>query len=144
MTASLTPPLQLRPPQPAVYLFILDVSHNAVETGYLSVFCQSLLDNINAYVPPSAPPLSWRRAPCFFKCASSASPGCPGTRGRRSASSPSTAPSTSTTSRRVSLSLRCSSCPTSTVSRPPTGTLQFKKCEICFTAPQIAAINFFK
>ncbi len=41
---------QLRPPQPAVYLFVLDVSHNAVETGYLSVFCQSLLDNINAYV----------------------------------------------------------------------------------------------
>ncbi|XP_034407021.1 protein transport protein Sec24A isoform X3 [Cyclopterus lumpus] len=38
----------LRPPQPAVYLFILDVSHNAVETGYLTVFCQSLLDNINA------------------------------------------------------------------------------------------------
>uniref|UniRef100_A0A146V1D4 SEC24 family, member A n=1 Tax=Fundulus heteroclitus TaxID=8078 RepID=A0A146V1D4_FUNHE len=38
----------LRPPQPAVYLFVLDVSHNAVETGYLSVFCQSLLDNINA------------------------------------------------------------------------------------------------
>ncbi|MEQ2208855.1 hypothetical protein XENOCAPTIV_017593 [Xenoophorus captivus] len=41
--------LSLRPPQPAVYLFVLDVSHNAVETGYLSVFCQSLLDNINAY-----------------------------------------------------------------------------------------------
>ncbi|XP_067085209.1 protein transport protein Sec24A [Osmerus mordax] len=38
----------LRPPQPAVYLFVLDVSHNAVETGYLSVVCQSLLDNINA------------------------------------------------------------------------------------------------
>ncbi|XP_031730054.1 protein transport protein Sec24A-like isoform X3 [Anarrhichthys ocellatus] len=38
----------LRPPQPAVYLFILDVSHNAVETGYLSVFCRSLLDNIDA------------------------------------------------------------------------------------------------
>lgn len=38
----------LRPPQPAVYLFVLDVSHNAVETGYLRVFCQSLLDNINA------------------------------------------------------------------------------------------------
>ncbi|KAM9457408.1 protein transport protein Sec24B isoform 1-T1 [Clarias gariepinus] len=36
----------LRPPQPAVYLFILDVSHNAVETGYLSVLCQSLLDNL--------------------------------------------------------------------------------------------------
>lgn len=41
---------QLRPPQPAVYLFVLDVSHNAVETGYLKVFCQSLLDSINAYV----------------------------------------------------------------------------------------------
>ncbi|XP_061558896.1 protein transport protein Sec24A [Phycodurus eques] len=38
----------LRPPQPAVYLFVLDVSHNAVETGYLKVFCQSVLDNINA------------------------------------------------------------------------------------------------
>ena len=42
--------VQLRPPQPAVYLFVLDVSHNAVETGYLKVFCQSLLDNINSYV----------------------------------------------------------------------------------------------
>lgn len=41
---------QLRPPQPAVYLFVLDVSHNAVETGYLNVFCQTMLDNINAYV----------------------------------------------------------------------------------------------
>uniref|UniRef100_A0A668AGA2 SEC24 homolog A, COPII coat complex component n=1 Tax=Myripristis murdjan TaxID=586833 RepID=A0A668AGA2_9TELE len=40
----------LRPPQPAVYLFVLDVSHNAVETGYLNMVCQSLLDNINAYV----------------------------------------------------------------------------------------------
>uniref|UniRef100_A0A3B5B0W1 Protein transport protein Sec24A-like n=1 Tax=Stegastes partitus TaxID=144197 RepID=A0A3B5B0W1_9TELE len=38
----------LRPPQPAVYLFVLDVSHNAVETGYLNVFCESLLENINA------------------------------------------------------------------------------------------------
>uniref|UniRef100_A0A8C6L1P5 SEC24 homolog A, COPII coat complex component n=1 Tax=Nothobranchius furzeri TaxID=105023 RepID=A0A8C6L1P5_NOTFU len=38
----------LRPPQPAVYLFVLDVSHNAVETGFLSVFCQSVLDNIDA------------------------------------------------------------------------------------------------
>ncbi|XP_010869079.2 protein transport protein Sec24A isoform X2 [Esox lucius] len=38
----------LRPPQPAVYLFVLDVSHNAVETGYLDVVCQSLLENINS------------------------------------------------------------------------------------------------
>lgn len=39
--------LQLRPPQPAVYLFVLDVSHNAMESGYLNVFCQSLLDNLD-------------------------------------------------------------------------------------------------
>nr|XP_015205062.1 PREDICTED: protein transport protein Sec24A isoform X2 [Lepisosteus oculatus] len=37
----------LRPPQPAVYLFVLDVSHNAIETGYLNVVCQSLLDNLS-------------------------------------------------------------------------------------------------
>ncbi|XP_057205643.1 protein transport protein Sec24B isoform X3 [Triplophysa rosa] len=37
----------LRPPQPAVYLFVLDVSHNAVESGYLNVFCQSLLDSLD-------------------------------------------------------------------------------------------------
>uniref|UniRef100_A0A8C6STC5 SEC24 homolog A, COPII coat complex component n=1 Tax=Neogobius melanostomus TaxID=47308 RepID=A0A8C6STC5_9GOBI len=36
------------PPQPAVYLFVLDVSHNALETGYLHVFCQSLLDNLES------------------------------------------------------------------------------------------------
>ncbi|XP_030649076.1 protein transport protein Sec24A isoform X2 [Chanos chanos] len=38
----------LRPPQPAVYLFVLDVSHNAVETGYIDVLCQSLLENLNS------------------------------------------------------------------------------------------------
>lgn len=37
----------LRPPQPAVYLFVLDVSHNAVDTGYLTVLCQSLLENLD-------------------------------------------------------------------------------------------------
>ncbi|XP_041363025.1 protein transport protein Sec24A-like isoform X2 [Gigantopelta aegis] len=37
----------LRPPQPAVYLFLLDVSFNAVETGYLSLFCQTLLDELD-------------------------------------------------------------------------------------------------
>ncbi|XP_073505705.1 protein transport protein Sec24A [Phyllobates terribilis] len=36
----------LRPPQPPVYLFMLDVSHNAIETGYLSTVCQTLLDNL--------------------------------------------------------------------------------------------------
>ncbi|XP_019497700.1 PREDICTED: protein transport protein Sec24A [Hipposideros armiger] len=39
--------LQLRPPQPPVYLFVFDVSHNAVETGYLDSVCQSLLDNLD-------------------------------------------------------------------------------------------------
>uniref|UniRef100_A0A8D3E305 SEC24 homolog B, COPII coat complex component n=1 Tax=Scophthalmus maximus TaxID=52904 RepID=A0A8D3E305_SCOMX len=37
----------LRPPQPSVYLFVLDVSHNAVEAGYLKYFCESLLDNLD-------------------------------------------------------------------------------------------------
>ncbi|CAI9716328.1 transport Sec24A-like isoform X1 [Octopus vulgaris] len=33
----------LRPPQPAVYLFVLDVTYNAIETGYLTVVCKTLL-----------------------------------------------------------------------------------------------------
>ncbi|XP_070692891.1 protein transport protein Sec24B isoform X2 [Pempheris klunzingeri] len=37
----------LRPPQPAAYLFVLDVSHNAVEAGYLKYFCDSLLENLD-------------------------------------------------------------------------------------------------
>ncbi|XP_072436014.1 protein transport protein Sec24B-like isoform X1 [Chiloscyllium punctatum] len=37
----------LRPPQPAVYLFVFDVSHNAVESGYLNICCQSLLENFD-------------------------------------------------------------------------------------------------
>ncbi|XP_053317480.1 protein transport protein Sec24B isoform X2 [Spea bombifrons] len=37
----------LRPPPPAVYLFVLDVSYNAVESGYLKIFSQALLDNLN-------------------------------------------------------------------------------------------------
>lgn len=37
----------LRPPQPAVYLFVMDVSHNAVEAGYLKIFCDSLLENLD-------------------------------------------------------------------------------------------------
>ncbi|KAF2903746.1 hypothetical protein ILUMI_02422 [Ignelater luminosus] len=32
----------LRPPQPAVYLFLLDVSHAAIESEYLHVFCNVL------------------------------------------------------------------------------------------------------
>lgn len=38
---------QLRPPQPPVYLFVFDVSHNAIETGYLNTACQTLLDNLD-------------------------------------------------------------------------------------------------
>ncbi|VDM96693.1 unnamed protein product [Thelazia callipaeda] len=33
----------LRPPQPAVYVFIMDVSQNAIETGYLYTFTEQLL-----------------------------------------------------------------------------------------------------
>lgn len=32
----------LRPPQPAVYLFLLDISRLAIESGYLETFCQVL------------------------------------------------------------------------------------------------------
>lgn len=39
--------VQLRPPQPAAYLFVLDVSHNAVEAGCLKYICESLLDNLD-------------------------------------------------------------------------------------------------
>ncbi|ESO87063.1 hypothetical protein LOTGIDRAFT_210457 [Lottia gigantea] len=37
----------LRPPQPAVYLYLLDVSFNAISTGYLNLFCQTLLDELD-------------------------------------------------------------------------------------------------
>ncbi|XP_006824913.1 protein transport protein Sec24A-like [Saccoglossus kowalevskii] len=37
----------LRPPQPAVYLFMFDVSFNAVESGYLSVASQVLLEELD-------------------------------------------------------------------------------------------------
>lgn len=36
---------QLQPPQLVVHLFVLDVSHNAVEVGYLKYFSESLLKN---------------------------------------------------------------------------------------------------
>nr|NVI77874.1 Sec24AB ortholog [Cucujiformia] len=36
----------LRPPQPAVYLFLLDVSRLAVECGYLNLFCKVLQDEL--------------------------------------------------------------------------------------------------
>lgn len=37
----------LRPPQPAAYLFVLDVSHGAIRTGYLSSFCKVLLEELD-------------------------------------------------------------------------------------------------
>ncbi|XP_062416502.1 protein transport protein Sec24B isoform X2 [Pungitius pungitius] len=37
----------LRPPQPAAYLFVLDVSHNAVEAGYLKYFSELLIENLD-------------------------------------------------------------------------------------------------
>jgi len=37
----------LRPPQPAVYLWILDVSRQAIETGYLKVLCETLKQNLS-------------------------------------------------------------------------------------------------
>ena len=37
----------LRPPQPAVYLFLLDVSRAALETGYLRNFCDTLAEELD-------------------------------------------------------------------------------------------------
>ena len=37
----------LRPPQPAVYLFLLDVSGLAIQSGYLEVACQTISEQLN-------------------------------------------------------------------------------------------------
>ncbi|XP_034933774.1 protein transport protein Sec24A [Chelonus insularis] len=37
----------LRPPQPAVYLFILDVSRLAVESGYLNIVCNTISEELS-------------------------------------------------------------------------------------------------
>ncbi|CAN0432368.1 unnamed protein product [Lampetra fluviatilis] len=37
----------VRPPQPAVYIFLLDVSFHAVECGYLPVVCNSILEHLD-------------------------------------------------------------------------------------------------
>ncbi|XP_076368820.1 protein transport protein Sec24A-like [Tachypleus tridentatus] len=39
----------LRPPQPAVYLYVLDVSHSALQTGYLTVFCKIMLEELDNF-----------------------------------------------------------------------------------------------
>ncbi|XP_028050482.2 protein transport protein Sec24A isoform X2 [Monomorium pharaonis] len=37
----------VRPPQPAVYLFVLDVSRLAVESGYLRIVCNTIADELS-------------------------------------------------------------------------------------------------
>ncbi|XP_033329992.2 protein transport protein Sec24AB [Megalopta genalis] len=37
----------LRPPQPAVYLFVLDVSRLAVESGYLNIVCNAISEELS-------------------------------------------------------------------------------------------------
>lgn len=37
----------LRPPQPAVYLWLLDTSRQAVDTGYLKIVCDTLMDHLD-------------------------------------------------------------------------------------------------
>lgn len=39
--------VKLRPPPPAIYLYLLDVSHNAINTGYLQSFCETLMENLD-------------------------------------------------------------------------------------------------
>ncbi|KAK3591332.1 hypothetical protein CHS0354_028438 [Potamilus streckersoni] len=62
----------LRPPQPAIYLFCLDVSFNAIETGYLTMFCQTLQDVIEK-IPSDARTqvgfIAYDRAVHFFNLA---------------------------------------------------------------------------
>lgn len=36
----------LRPPQPAVYLYLIDVSSMAQQTGYLNVVCNTIAENL--------------------------------------------------------------------------------------------------
>lgn len=38
---------KLRPPQPAVYLFVLDVSRLAVESGYLTIVCNVISEELS-------------------------------------------------------------------------------------------------
>jgi protein transport protein SEC24 len=38
----------VRPPQAAVYLFVLETTPVAIETGYLKIVCDSLLDNLES------------------------------------------------------------------------------------------------
>jgi protein transport protein SEC24 len=40
------PEYTLRPPPPAMYLYLLDVSRNAINTGYLAAFCETLAENL--------------------------------------------------------------------------------------------------
>jgi len=37
----------LRPPQPSVFVFVLDVSYNALSTGYLAHCCETLKENLD-------------------------------------------------------------------------------------------------
>lgn len=39
---------QLRPPQPAIYLFLLDVSSLAQQTGYLHTVCSTLIEQLES------------------------------------------------------------------------------------------------
>ncbi|XP_065891060.1 protein transport protein Sec24A-like [Dysidea avara] len=36
----------VRPPQPSIYYFLIDVSYNSIQTGMLGVFCSVLLENL--------------------------------------------------------------------------------------------------
>ncbi|XP_064387627.1 protein transport protein Sec24A-like isoform X2 [Halichondria panicea] len=37
----------VRPPQPSVYFFVIDVTYNTIEKGVLGVVCRTLLDNLD-------------------------------------------------------------------------------------------------
>lgn len=64
--------MQVRPPQPAVYVFLLDVSRLACECGYLDVVCRTLLaelDNVPGDARTSVAFISYDSAVHFYSLA---------------------------------------------------------------------------
>ena len=37
----------VRPPQPAVYIFLIDVSHNAIQSGMVATATRTILENLD-------------------------------------------------------------------------------------------------
>lgn len=96
-------------PQPPAFIFLIDVSYNAVKSGMVDIVCQelkTLLDHLPRYSNAGRRP---ENRPNLPLTSSFVDPGRTRKRTHRSgwASSPTTRSCTSTTSRRVWRSRRC-------------------------------------